>query len=166
MPITPATTRITNPFEKLTETTPLALLYNRILTKVGTYQPLLSISEELSSRFDFFAGVIWPEISTRISEELGHIIFSAGKPDELHKVGKRAGLSDYSTTPLPTTSSLTWRISLLRLKLSRSYENHRRIKRSKGDGSYQSISNFAGRKSSRLLKQVSADPHLPPANGL
>ena len=84
--MTPAASRSINPFDRLTETTPLAQLYNRVLAKVGTYQPLLSTAEELSGRFDFFAGVLWPEISGRIVEELGNTIFSAGRPDELHKV--------------------------------------------------------------------------------
>ena len=86
VPITPGITRPVNPFERLSESTTLALVYNRILTKVGLYQPLMSISEELSGRFNFFAGVLWPEIATRITEELGSVIFSAGRPDELHKV--------------------------------------------------------------------------------
>lgn len=66
--------------------TPLALLFNRILAQVASYQPLLDISKEISEKFDFFARVFWPEIGDTIVERLGNVIFAAGRPDDLHKV--------------------------------------------------------------------------------
>ena len=94
VPNTPATPhhssgQFSNPgkSDRLSDSTPLADLYNRILSQVESYQPLMSIAEEVSERFDIFAGVIWPEIAQSISEELGNVIFSAGRPDDLHKVG-------------------------------------------------------------------------------
>lgn len=74
-----------NPFDKLPESTPLAELYNRVLLQVGSYQPLMEAAEELSDRFDFFSRVIYPEIASAISENLGSVIFAAGRPDELHR---------------------------------------------------------------------------------
>ncbi|KGB78784.2 hypothetical protein CNBG_4622 [Cryptococcus deuterogattii R265] len=65
--------------------TPLALLFNRILAQVASYQPLLDISKEISEKFDFFARVFWPEIGDTIVERLGNVIFAAGRPDDLHK---------------------------------------------------------------------------------
>ncbi|TYJ52897.1 hypothetical protein B9479_006485 [Cryptococcus floricola] len=64
---------------------PLALLYNQLLTRVAIYQPLMDVGEEVSSKFGFFARVIWPEIGERIMEKLGGVIFAAGRPDELHR---------------------------------------------------------------------------------
>ncbi|WRT70116.1 uncharacterized protein IL334_007110 [Kwoniella shivajii] len=72
------------------DTSPLAALYNRILAHVETLQPLMQVADDLSDKFDFFSKVIWPEISTALAERLGSTIFSAGRPDELHK--------HYSTT--------------------------------------------------------------------
>lgn len=90
VPITPATPHHTiNPFDKLPDSSPLATLLNRVLAEVGTYQPLLQIADDLSGRFDLFAGVLWPEISKAIIDQLGNSIFAAGRPDELHKVGHK-----------------------------------------------------------------------------
>ncbi|EAL18864.1 hypothetical protein CNBI1250 [Cryptococcus deneoformans B-3501A] len=65
--------------------TPLALLFNRVLAQVASYQPLLDASKEVSEKFDFFARVFWPEIGDTIIERLGSVIFAAGRPDDLHK---------------------------------------------------------------------------------
>lgn len=69
-----------------TYNTPLALLFNRILAQVASYQPLLDVSKEISEKFDFFARVFWPEIGDTVVERLGNVIFAAGRPDDLHKV--------------------------------------------------------------------------------
>ncbi|KAK8853311.1 hypothetical protein IAR55_004015 [Kwoniella newhampshirensis] len=79
-----------NPFDRslrlpITDNSALAALYNRVLAHVETYQPVMTISEDISERFDLFARVIWPEISETVMERLGGVIFSAGRPDELHK---------------------------------------------------------------------------------
>lgn len=66
--------------------TPLALLFNRVLAQVASYQPLLDASKEVSEKFDFFARVFWPEIGDTIVERLGNVIFAAGRPNDLHKV--------------------------------------------------------------------------------
>ncbi|OXG85296.1 hypothetical protein C349_02323 [Cryptococcus neoformans var. grubii Br795] len=65
--------------------TPLALLFNRVLAQVASYQPLLDASKEVSENFDFFARVFWPEIGDTIVERLGNVIFAAGRPNDLHK---------------------------------------------------------------------------------
>ena len=88
-PITPMIHIKTFPFamtDKLEEEFPLALLYNRVLAQVEAYTQLISLSEGISDRFDLFVGVLWPEIASAIMENLGGTIFSAGRPDELHKV--------------------------------------------------------------------------------
>lgn len=36
--------------------------------------------------FDFFGNVIWKEIGDRLMDELGSVIFAAGRPAELHQV--------------------------------------------------------------------------------
>ncbi|RXK37916.1 hypothetical protein M231_04805 [Tremella mesenterica] len=96
-PHTPATFR--NPFDpspQLSEPTPLAALYNQVLTHLTTYQPLMNVAEGLNNShgndpregekgFDFFGKVIWPEVSGSIASKLGNVIFAAGRPDELHK---------------------------------------------------------------------------------
>ncbi|WVR07562.1 hypothetical protein IAU60_004604 [Kwoniella sp. DSM 27419] len=88
-PVAPITPRPSlNPLErapKLNADTPLASLYNRVLAQVETYQPLLQLADEISDRFDLFAGVIWPEIANALVDALGGTIFAAGRPDELHK---------------------------------------------------------------------------------
>ncbi|OCF42245.1 hypothetical protein I317_03980 [Kwoniella heveanensis CBS 569] len=65
--------------------TPLASLYNRILSQVEIWSPLLQVSEDISDRFDFYSNVIWPEIADALVQKLGSTIFAAGRPDELHK---------------------------------------------------------------------------------
>lgn len=70
---------------RLRPSTPLSVLYNRILDQVETYQPLVKMAQALSTHFDFFSRVLWPEISKSIVDNLGSVIFAAGRPDELHK---------------------------------------------------------------------------------
>lgn len=70
----------------MSDDTPLAQVYNRLLAQVESYGPLLDTAESISEGFDFYAGVIWPEIASALSEELGGVIFAAGRPDDLHKV--------------------------------------------------------------------------------
>ncbi|WVQ84689.1 hypothetical protein IAT38_006844 [Cryptococcus sp. DSM 104549] len=114
-----------NPFNQLrlppTDTSPLATLYNRVLAFVGAYQPLLTVAEEVSDKFDFFARVIWPEVSEAVMEKLGGVIFAAGRPDELHK--------HYTTThtfiALLETTAPSAR-SVLAMRHSPSYETFER----------------------------------------
>lgn len=70
----------------------MASLLNRVLGQLELHQPLLLEAEAISERFDFFARVYWPEISAAIVENLGSVIFAAGRPDELHKVSRAVGL--------------------------------------------------------------------------
>ena len=93
VPQTPATPLVLrNPFDpspRLSMHTPLAQLYNKVLAHVAGYQALMNTSEELSdgeSEFGFFEEIVWPEIASAVSENLGSVIFAAGRPDELHKV--------------------------------------------------------------------------------
>ena len=87
-----------NPFEKiirLRDDSSLAALLNRVLAYIETFKSLMTISEDVSDHFDFFSRVIWPEIAETISENLGGVIFAAGRPDELHTVSR-------TLTPLTT----------------------------------------------------------------
>ncbi|EJT49997.1 hypothetical protein A1Q1_00838 [Trichosporon asahii var. asahii CBS 2479] len=70
---------------RLKPSTPLAVLYNRVLDQVEVYQPLIKMAQALSAHFDFFSRVLWPEISKSVVDNLGSVIFAAGRPDELHK---------------------------------------------------------------------------------
>jgi hypothetical protein len=72
--------------DRLADESPLSGLYNRILLEVETYQPLMAAAEELSEQFDFYSNVIFPEIADAIADKLGHVVFAAGRPDELHQV--------------------------------------------------------------------------------
>lgn len=38
--------------------------------------------------FDFFANVVWKEVGERLMDELGSVLFAAGRPSELHQVGR------------------------------------------------------------------------------
>lgn len=71
--------------QRLKPSTPLAVLYNRILDQVEVYQPLIKMAQALSVHFDFFSRVLWPAISKSVVDNLGSVIFAAGRPDELHK---------------------------------------------------------------------------------
>jgi conserved oligomeric Golgi complex subunit 2 len=57
-----------------------------------TQQVLPAIAVEKSSRkgdggsFEIMANVVWAEISRAIMDELGNVVFAAGKPDEFRKV--------------------------------------------------------------------------------
>ncbi|KAL7425101.1 hypothetical protein Q5752_000789 [Cryptotrichosporon argae] len=87
-PAVPKTPRATsNPFdhERLPGSEPLVTLFNHVLAELNRYRDLFRISTDISARFDFFARVAWPEIATAIVDNLGSVIFAAGRPDELHK---------------------------------------------------------------------------------
>jgi hypothetical protein len=93
MPATPFTpTTPGNPFE-ITLTppqlgdSPLAALYSRVLAYVERdCKPIMDVAEKFPG-FELLANVVWAEIATRIERELGNVVFAAGRPDELHKVG-------------------------------------------------------------------------------
>ena len=127
VPETPITPHINgNPFT-FNETTsrppddsPLAQLYTHLLTRLEIFKPLMAAASNLASshseaptdEFNFLPHVIWPEISTAISDKLGNVIFAAGRPDDLHKVHfSTLTIHDLkltiSTSPPPTTSSLS-----------------------------------------------------------
>ncbi|WVW86287.1 hypothetical protein I302_108329 [Kwoniella bestiolae CBS 10118] len=89
-PKTPHSSQLNNPLEKSLrlpseDQSPLASLYNKVLTQMETYGPLLQISEDISEKFDFFSNIVWPEIAGALIDNLGSTIFAAGRPDELHK---------------------------------------------------------------------------------
>ena len=89
VPMTPHPS--SNPFEKtvrLPDGSPLASLLNRVLFHIEGYAPLMAASEEVSDHFDFFSRVVWPVVCEAISENLGNVIFAAGRPEELHEVGQ------------------------------------------------------------------------------
>lgn len=41
--------------------------------------------------FEFFANVVWKEVGERLMDELGSVLFAAGRPSELHQVGLASG---------------------------------------------------------------------------
>ncbi|ORX35364.1 oligomeric golgi complex component, COG2-domain-containing protein [Kockovaella imperatae] len=86
-PITPMVSVQTFDFspDKLADETPLATLFNRVLTQVQSYSALLTISDDLSPQFDLYSSVIWPEVAEAIMDKLGSTIFAAGRPDDLHQ---------------------------------------------------------------------------------
>ncbi|TXT08632.1 hypothetical protein VHUM_02760 [Vanrija humicola] len=84
-PETPAAGKALDRPHRLTGASLLDGLYNRVLAQVETYTPLIAIAHSVSPEFDFFAKVLWPEIGTAIVDNLGNVIFSAGRPDELYK---------------------------------------------------------------------------------
>lgn len=93
---------------------PLAKLFNQILRFVGRdLRRIMQIAEQASVKsnpartdstsvaallsstevtmhagegFDIMTNVIWPEIGQAIMDELGSVVFAAGKPDEFLKV--------------------------------------------------------------------------------
>ena len=92
-PLTPSTPMISvkqydlhEQAERLSDDSALATIYNTVLSRVESYGALMSISEDLSPNFEIFAGVVWPDIVQAIMDNLGSVIFAAGRPDELHKV--------------------------------------------------------------------------------
>lgn len=72
----------------------MAGIYNQYLHKVEQYQPLLAAAEDYGGLCDFFVDAMWTELATAINEELGSVIFTAGRPNELHKVGAIFGFRD------------------------------------------------------------------------
>lgn len=91
---------------------PLALLYNRIIkfverdlkklaesaeaicVKSGSRKPRIlpfhgpsnTQGQEPRKGFDIIANVVWAEIGQAIMDELGSVVFAAGKTDEFRKV--------------------------------------------------------------------------------
>ena len=119
---------------------PLALLYNRIIkfverdlkklaesaeaicVKSGSRKPRIppihgpSTTQEQGSQkgFDIMANVVWAEIGQAIMDELGSIVFAAGKTDEFRKVILVAiELSGASHTTICRTMKLPKRLSEL-----------------------------------------------------
>jgi len=94
---------------------PLSRLYNQVLRFIGRdLSYIMDIAERVALKastrpveptpmltsshgelefqgtqgFDIFANVIWPEIGQAIMDELGSVVFAAGRPDDFLKVGK------------------------------------------------------------------------------
>ncbi|KAG8213973.1 oligomeric golgi complex component, COG2-domain-containing protein [Butyriboletus roseoflavus] len=55
------------------------------LTSAAALPSNIEVATHSSDGFDIMANVIWPEIGHAIMEELGSVIFAAGKPDEFLK---------------------------------------------------------------------------------
>ena len=43
---------------------------------------------ERGDGFEFFGNVVWKEIGERLMDEMGSVIFAAGRPAELHQVSR------------------------------------------------------------------------------
>lgn len=48
--------------------------------------PVATAKTEQGAGFDIMANVVWAEIAKAIMDELGNIVFAAGKPDDFRKV--------------------------------------------------------------------------------
>lgn len=83
-PQTPHTAR--NPFDRLPDQTPLAMMYNSVLDHVQGLCFLVDAADGVSPHFALLENIVVPRIATAIRLNLGRSIFSAGRPDELHKV--------------------------------------------------------------------------------
>ena len=167
-PITPMVSVKSFDFqEKLSDESPLALLYNKVLSQVQSYSALLSISDDLSPQFNLYAGVIWPEVAEAIMERLGGVIFAAGRPDELHQVSTdMRHCADGRTTRLHTTLSHISKLSLRPHKLFQLHETPRSARSLNADGSSRFTFNYGGKRSllhSRplWLHQVRLHPRGP-----
>ena len=89
---------------------PLAQIYNQILRFVSRHiKDIMEIAEKISRNkvpkekistsgiistedttqgFQILAYVVWEEIANAIINDIGDVVFTAGRPDELRKVGK------------------------------------------------------------------------------
>jgi len=45
-------------------------------------------TEDTTQGFQILAYVVWEEIANAIINDIGDVVFTAGRPDELQKVGK------------------------------------------------------------------------------
>lgn len=61
-------------------------MYDRVLDQVRDLHLLFDLAEEISPRFALVESVLIPCIVAAIRKNIGREIFSAGRPDELHKV--------------------------------------------------------------------------------
>jgi len=89
---------------------PLAQIYNQILRFVSRHiKDIMEIAEKISRNkvpkekistsgiistedttqgFQVLAYVVWEEIANAVINDIGDVVFTAGRPDELRKVGK------------------------------------------------------------------------------
>ena len=89
---------------------PLAQIYNQILRFVSRHiKDIMEMAEKISRNkvpkekistsgiistedttqgFQILAYVVWEEIANAIINDIGDVVFTAGRPDELRKVGK------------------------------------------------------------------------------
>ena len=151
IPVVPETPlENTNPFDhgiKLRDTSPLAVLYNRVLGVVESYQPLMAAADEVSENFDFFTSVIWHTISSAIVTNLGSIIFAAGRPDELHEVRSSPDELTCRTIPSPIILLPRWRAWRHLSKPSCHSAEVRITNLSRCDGNFQYTFSFDGSRS-------------------
>ena len=105
-----------------------------------------------STHFEIMANVIWAEIGQALMEELGSVIFSAGRPAEFKKVGYSstngftAEMCTSSTIQPHEHSSQRLNFSLLTCVVSSPCEVIPLIFHSSGDGNYLCTSSCGGRK--------------------
>jgi hypothetical protein len=69
-----------------------------------------SLRREEAGAFDVLANVVWVEVARAIMDELGSIVFAAGKPDEFRKVSSATPSRDYSKISNKTCFSITRRL--------------------------------------------------------
>ena len=55
-------------------------------TSVAVLPNSIEVTTHTGEGFDIMANVIWPEIGQAIMDELGLVVFAAGKPDEFLRV--------------------------------------------------------------------------------
>lgn len=56
-------------------------------TSITNGAPEKTLRREEAGTFDIMANVVWAEVGKTIMEELGSVVFAAGKPEEFRKVG-------------------------------------------------------------------------------
>lgn len=55
-------------------------------TSAAALPSSIEVATHSGDGFDIMANIIWPEIGQAIMDELGSVVFAAGKPDEFLKV--------------------------------------------------------------------------------
>jgi hypothetical protein len=64
----------------------LANIYDHLISELQDLHALFDLAEEVSPRFALLEAVVIPCVTEAIRVNLGRMIFSAGRPDELHRV--------------------------------------------------------------------------------
>ena len=120
---------------------------------------------EQSEGFEIMANVVLAEIAWAILEELGSVVFAAGRPDDFRQASAKCILvehfmtSFYSIMPLPRISWLHWSFWHRRSIPWSPCGPIRRTWLSSEDGNCQCTSSFDGKTSSERLRRRYLQKH-------